>query len=96
VVSVTEVPHRFHPSSVMREVDGTLVSYEGGETVTRRQDQAPLVARNGPAVLIVSRATLSSGRMYGPRTVGYHMSVYESVDIDAPEDLRLAALLLNG
>ena len=94
VVSVTEVPHRFHPSSVMREVDGTLVSYEGGETVTRRQDQAPLVARNGPAVLIVSRATLSSGRMYGPRTAGYRMSLHESVDIDAPEDLRLAALLL--
>jgi CMP-N-acetylneuraminic acid synthetase len=94
VVSVTEVPHRFHPSSVMRETNGTLVPYEGGETVTRRQDQAPLVARNGPAVLIVSRATLRSGRVYGPRTAGYRMSPYESLDVDAPEDLRLAALLL--
>lgn len=94
VVSVTEVPHRYHPKSVMRESEGTLVPYEGSDTVTRRQDLEPLVARNGPAVLIVSCATLRSGRLYGPRTTGYRMGPYESLDIDMPEDLRLAALLL--
>jgi CMP-N,N'-diacetyllegionaminic acid synthase len=94
VVSVVPVPHRYHPASVLRERAGRLVPYEGSETVTRRQDQEPLLARNGPAVLIVSRATLVAGLIYGERTVGYRMSHTDSIDIDTPEDLRLAGLML--
>jgi CMP-N,N'-diacetyllegionaminic acid synthase len=96
VVSVTEVPHRYHPSSVMREARGTLVPYEGETSVTRRQDQTPLVARNGPAVLVVSRETLRAGKLYGARTAGYRMDPQESLDIDTPQDLRLAGLLLSA
>lgn len=96
VVSVVEVPHRFHPASVMREVDGRLEPYEGGETVTRRQDQAGLLARNGPAVLVVSREMLAAGRLYGGRTVGYRMAQADSIDIDTAEDLLLAESLLGA
>lgn len=95
VVSVVRVPHRFHPSSVMWERNGALVPYEGEETVTRRQEQPPLFARNGPAVLVVSRATLQSGRLYGGCTLGYLMDDAASVDIDTPADLRMAEWLLS-
>ena len=95
VVSVTEVPHRFHPSSVMREVDGRLIPYEGNATVTRRQDQPPLFARNGPAVLIVSAANVQAGHLYGARTVAYRMDSKISVDSDTPDDCRLAEWLLS-
>lgn len=95
VVSVIGVPHNCHPDSVLRERDGVLVPYrEGAETVTRRQDQEPLLARNGPAVLVVSRSTLRGGKLYGTRTLGYRMSAAESIDVDTPEELALAGLLL--
>lgn len=94
VVSVVEVPHRFHPSSVMREVGGLLEPFQAGDTVTRRQDQAPLLARNGPAVLVTSSAMLDSGRLYGGRTVGYRMAAADSIDIDTPEELRMAEFQL--
>ena len=97
VVSVVDVPHRYHPDSVMIERDGGLQPYLAGtETVTRRQNQQPLLARNGPAVLIVSRAMVKAGKLYGGRTVGYRMSQHESIDIDTPEDLAFAALALKA
>ncbi len=95
VVSVMAVPHRFHPSSVMRDEAGRLAPFMNGDTVTRRQNQAPLLARNGPAVLVVSRAGVASGKLYGGRTIGYRMSGADSIDIDTAEDLRLAELLLR-
>jgi CMP-N,N'-diacetyllegionaminic acid synthase len=95
VVSVVEVPHRYHPRSVMREgVDG-LVPYEGPQTVTRRQGLPPLWARNGPAVLVVSAAMLRRGQIYGGRTAGYPMAPEDSLDIDTPQDLEIAAYLLG-
>jgi CMP-N-acetylneuraminic acid synthetase len=95
VVSVVEVPHRYHPASVLRERDGVLVPYhEGTETVTRRQGLEPLLARNGPAVLVMSPATLRSGCLYGARTVGYRMRPADSLDVDDGDDLILAGLLL--
>jgi CMP-N-acetylneuraminic acid synthetase len=95
VVSVIEVPHRFHPASVMRERDGRLVPYhEDAATVTRRQGLEPLVARNGPAVLVVSPRMLRAGDLYGGRTVGYRMSEHDSIDVDTVEDLDLAGMLL--
>ena len=95
VVSVVEVPHNFHPSSVMVEREGSLHPFlEGTEMVTRRQDQAALLARNGPAVLIVSSAMVRFGALYGGRTVGYRMSPQDSIDVDTADDLREAARLL--
>jgi CMP-N,N'-diacetyllegionaminic acid synthase len=97
VVSVVDVPHRYHPDSVVIERDGTLQPYRAGtETVTRRQDQQPLLARNGPAVLIVSRAMVKAGKLYGGRTVGYRMARQDSIDVDTPEELALATLLLRS
>lgn len=98
VVSVVEVPHQFHPSSVM-EMDGQLQlrGYGGGDfSITRRQELKKIYARNGPAVLVTSAACVREGKLYGAHTYGYLMSASptESLDIDTPEDLRLAQILL--
>lgn len=94
VVSVVEVPHRFHPRSVMREEGGVLLPYEGERTTTRRQDLPPLWARNGPAILVVASVVLGTG-LYGSRTLGYRMSAGDSIDVDEPADLALASLMLR-
>ena len=97
VVSVTRLPHRFHPASVAYETGGWLVPYEGTkQTVRRRQDMPRMFARNGPAVLIVSANLIRSGRLYGDRTRGFIMSAEESIDIDDAADLRYAEFLLRS
>jgi CMP-N-acetylneuraminic acid synthetase len=64
--------------------------------VLRRQDKPELYARNGPAVLIVRPDLVRNGQLYGDPNVGYVMSALDSVDVDGPEDLRLAELLLQA
>ena len=96
VVSVVEVPHQFSPVSVMR-VDGErLRPYADAPTVMRRQDKPRLYARNGPAVLAVRACVLERGSLYGEDCRPMVMSASESVDIDGPEDLALAEMLLAG
>jgi CMP-N,N'-diacetyllegionaminic acid synthase len=95
VVSVVEVPHRFHPRSLLREADGGLVPYLGGETATRRQGLEPVWARNGPAVLVVASRVLRDGKLYGERTLGCPMAAEDSLDIDTPQDLALAGRMLE-
>lgn len=96
VVSVVRVPHCFVPSSLMLSEDGRLVPYMNGEIgPTRRQDKAALFARNGPAVLIVRPSEIDAGRLYGDPTIGCEMGAVDSLDIDAPESLRLADHLMR-
>jgi CMP-N-acetylneuraminic acid synthetase len=95
VVSVTRVPHRFVPSSLMRERDGQLAPFQGGDFgPTRRQDKAILFARNGPAVLVIRSDVIDAGKLYGDPTLGYEMDEIASLDVDTPNDLRLADLLI--
>jgi CMP-N-acetylneuraminic acid synthetase len=96
LVSVVAVPHRFVPEGQMRETDGLLSPYFGGGIgKTQRQAKELLYARNGPAVLIVRSSVLDVGLLYGESIVGYEMDELSSLDIDTPEDLRLADHLLR-
>lgn len=95
VVSVTPIPHRFHPQSLMQIEDGRVLPYQGERVVPRRQDLAPLYARNGPAVLICSTEVLRGGSLYGEPTFAYVMSEEQSIDIDTPYDLVIAESLLS-
>ena len=97
VVSVMRVPHRYVPSSLMRERNGRLVPYQGDDVgPTQRQEKATLFARNGPAVLIVRSEVVDVGRLYGNPTIGYEMDEIASLDVDSAEDLRLADLLIRS
>ena len=96
VVSVVEVPHQFNPVSVMRQQeDGSLVPFLEGPQILRRQEKPRLLARNGPAVLVIRRETLESGRLYGDRVLPYLMDRVTSLDIDEPLDLELAEFFLS-
>lgn len=96
VVSVTPIPHRYHPQSLMRIEDGLALPYQGGRIVPqRRQDLMPLYARNGPAILICSTEVLRGGSLYGEPTFAYVMEEEQSIDIDTPYDLAVAESLLS-
>lgn len=96
VVSVVEVPHRFHPPFLLREREGWLEPLTGPtHAVARRQELSTLLARNGPAVLVVSPALLRTGRLYGERTKALVMTAEDSVDVDDVADLRHAEFLLR-
>jgi CMP-N-acetylneuraminic acid synthetase len=45
---------------------------------------------------VLRPATVRAGTLYGPRTFGYEMDLESSIDIDGPEDLRLAELILRA
>jgi CMP-N,N'-diacetyllegionaminic acid synthase len=95
VVSVTEVPHQFSPHSLMRLERERLVPYIDGPMILRRQDKPRLYARNGPAVLVLRREVIESGRLYGEVVRSMEMARADSVDIDDAEDLALAEFWLH-
>lgn len=95
VVSVVEVPHQFTPGSVLKLDGERVVPYESGPMILRRQDKPRLYARNGPAIVVVRRQTLlETGTLYGPHTRPYPMTPEDSIDIDGPLDLEIAAFFL--
>lgn len=88
LVSVIDVPHIFHPRSVMRIDDhGYLVPFFKGPMTTRRQDKEPVLARNGAAIYITRRSCLDRF-IFGGRLLAYKMSPEDSLDIDTESDLR--------
>ena len=97
VVSVTEVPHQFLPSSVMTMNENCGVRpWMDGPEILRRQEKAKLYARNGPAILAITVPFLKTCEsFYAGKTLGLLMPREESVDIDDPIDLQLAEALLS-
>jgi CMP-N,N'-diacetyllegionaminic acid synthase len=96
LVSCVEVPHVFHPESVMRrDAQGYLEPYFQMPQPHRRQDKPPAVARNGAAIYITRTARLSE-YVFGGRLLAYMMDAESSVDIDTRDDLRVAEELLKA
>lgn len=94
LVSVIDVPHIFHPRSVMKIDDqGYLAPYLDGPLVTRRQDKEPVLARNGAAIYI-TRASCLDRFVFGGRLLAYKMTPEDSLDIDTEDDLIQAERML--
>jgi CMP-N,N'-diacetyllegionaminic acid synthase len=95
VVSVVRVPHAMTPDSLMRRHGDYLEFIAPPEARSfRRQDKPALYARNGPAVLALTRDTaMSRNELYGARIKAIEMSELESHDIDEPADLVVAEAL---
>jgi CMP-N-acetylneuraminic acid synthetase len=91
VVSVVAVPHRFRPEALMDVVDGRVVARGSART---RQEKEIVYARNGPAVLAVRSERLGDD-LYAGDCRPYLMDERDSLDLDEPSDLELAALLLK-
>jgi len=96
LVSCIEVPHIFHPFSVMRrDESGYMVPFlEGAQIPTRRQDKPAVFARNGAAIYITRRNCLNRF-VFGGRLLSYMMSPKDSLDIDSEADLAQAEIALR-
>ena len=97
LVSCVEVPHIFHPESVMvynkkkyLEPFLSKIKYS-----TRRQDKSQVFSRNGAAIYITKRNKISD-YIYGGNLICYKMSLSDSVDIDNMNDFRIAEQKLNA
>jgi CMP-N-acetylneuraminic acid synthetase len=97
LVSCVQVPHIFHPLSVMRcNASGYLEPYVSGPQPHRRQDKEAVLARNGAAVYI-TRTKRITEYVFGGNLIPYLMDAESSVDIDTiEEDLRNAERLLRA
>lgn len=94
LVSCVEVPHVFHPYSVMRRtVEGYLVPFLDLPQPGRRQDKEPVFARNGAAIYITRTERLGEF-IFGGRLMPYMMPEKASIDIDSLADLAAAECML--
>ncbi|WP_166443683.1 cytidylyltransferase domain-containing protein [Rhabdaerophilum calidifontis] len=96
LVSCIDVPHIFHPLSVMRlGPDGYLRPYlDQPATPTRRQEKPPALARNGAAIYITRTARLAD-YVFGGNLLPFPMPVEDSLDIDEEQDLEAAERCLR-
>ena len=95
LVSYTKLPSSLHPSKLMEEKsDGFLTSFFMDETWQSKLEtiQRPWI-RNGAAIYITRYPGIFEGIMIG-NLMGFEMPWLRSVDIDTPEDLKLAEILL--
>lgn len=96
LVSCIDVPHVFHPLSVMRRNEaGYLEPYFPAPQPHRRQDKPQAFARNGAAIYITRTGRISD-YVFGGRLIPYPMDAENSVDIDTLDDLRIAERLLKA
>jgi len=99
LVSCIEVPHIFHPLSVMKKSQhGYLENYlekKEGVRVYRRQDKERVWARNGAAIYITKINCLEKF-IFGGNILPFEMDLNSSVDIDTEEDFFIAEELLKN
>jgi CMP-N-acetylneuraminic acid synthetase len=90
LVSCIEVPHIFHPTSIMKvNPNGYLENFMQSDQPTRRQDKTHVLARNGAAIYI-TRLNCLDKFIWGGNAMAYIMNEERSVDIDILEDLKIA------
>ena len=96
LVSCIDVPHIFHPRSVMRKnAAGYLVPYLEDKQPSRRQDKEPVFARNGAAIYI-TRTNRLKDYVFGGKLIAYMMDPNCSLDIDTVDDFVAAECALKA
>jgi len=91
LVSVVKVPHNFNPEKLMSLNGKYLI---GNSEVKRRQDMAPIYARNGAAIYITRTKNLDK-YIFGGKILPYFMSKFDSIDIDDMEDWEIVEKIHN-
>lgn len=89
LVSCIDVPHIFHPRSVMIREGRYLRPFLEGPLVSRRQAKETILARNGAAIYITRTRRLAEF-IFGGRLLPYMMSPEDSIDIDTEADFLAA------
>lgn len=96
LVSCVQVPHHFHPLSVMKKDErGYLRPFvDQAATPQRRQDKVQVFARNGAAVYLTRTDRLKQ-YVFGGKLISYLMPEEDSLDIDTERDFELAEKILQ-
>lgn len=93
VISVCEVPHVFNPEELL-VIDGEIVRpyIKSREMDTRRLrgQQSAVYVQNGLVYAFRIRSVLDHASLYGKKTLPMITDWEEFLDVDTPEDLRLA------
>ena len=98
LVSVTEVPHIYHPDIVHDMDDNNLLSPYCSDKLKNQQEPSDNVvyARNGPAILINKPDVIRKGKKFEDPLIAYVMENKNSIDIDEYEDLCVAEFIMKS
>lgn len=96
VVTVLEIPARYHPHwAFLEDAAGSLRPATGAPLVPRRQELARAYHRDGSVYVTRCSVVLDEGSLYGRRTVGYRGDPERNVNIDDLDDWARAERLLD-
>ena len=97
VVTVLEVPHEHNPHWVYFEREDGLMALSTGEAspIPRRQDLPRAFCREGSVYVTRVETLLDRNSLYGDKIRGFPIDARRSVNIDTPEDWRLAELRMR-
>lgn len=97
VVTVLEVPARYHPHwTWLEDGDGLLRPATGAPLAPRRQELPRAYHRDGSVYVTRCSVVLEEGSLYGRRTLGYPGDPHRNVNIDDLEDWARAEQLLDA
>jgi|GEM_PF-75007 len=96
VVTVLPVPHEYNPHWVyFQREDGTLYLSTGEqEPLPRRQLLPPAFHREGSVYVTRRDVLMERNSLYGESVLGYVLDPEETVNVDGPEDVARAEVLL--
>ncbi len=101
VTAISPLPPQFHPNKVFKRFeDGTVLRHTGArirDSVVRGQDLPPRYYPNS-SLYVFRTANLFAEppSLWGDRTHGYIMDERYAMDIDTPEDWKMAEYKMNA
>jgi CMP-N,N'-diacetyllegionaminic acid synthase len=92
LISVLEIPHHFNPHWTFKENEEGNLSIATGEKniITRRQELPNAFYRDGSVYITKSEVLLKQNSLYGEKISYIINPAKDNVNIDTPEDWRLA------
>jgi len=96
LIGTTELPAHYHPHKIVEQKgDGTIIRHHEGklyrETVVRTQDHSKLHFTNSTLYAFTPKNFYGNPpNLWGDRVYGYEMDEKYAIDIDTPEDWKLA------
>lgn len=98
VMTILPVPAEYNPHWVyFRTEDEHLYLSTGEVTPIPRRQELPLSFHREGSVYVTRRdVVMEENSLYGKRVIGHLVDAERSVNIDGPQDLKRAELLLSG
>ncbi len=93
VISVSEVPHQFHPEEMLTLQDGNVQPYLPYRTMNMRRlrgEQSCVYVPNGLVYAFRTESLLQGHGLYGNLTLPLITPWKEFLDVDTEDDLRMA------